>query len=603
MTQEPKFATKENLQICLNIYTKYVKEKHGVVIAGGDYNILKRMMFETMKEVDATHRGKGMTVYDMNMMVLSIIQDNFGQRQISNKPNVANLDREQDIYGRRQVQVNELIPQRDPYMKKPNNIHMNPELYGASANDDPQAKMEKVELERSSLLKQQLPDITQLGPQINVEAYNMDDFAKQLKILENQRSGMDMSIEKEFREQHPLEHQDVKEFYTKPLALAEGLQTSRQPLLQEEIEATKARSIANECADVRGQQSTNGIGSSASPRKTKAPARDGTNNRTPSMIALPKFISINSTDRDWVSDIKRYEYSVTFNGSGDGSMISKFKNIRSISVGKVIIPEEVDESVIGQLHAPRTTFNYEFSFSYPYIILHIDEFNDIYDGTNNVIRKGFCKLVYHRSYKAPNGRGYIVLKPMQQEKKIFHPTPLSSLNRLSISLLKPNGYLLNTSSDSYKVWKITYDTFNPNYYHVITNVFFDKNEFYVGDVVLLKDFKVVGTEYANQETAINDFLNRKAGHEVMQIGQVNDNGFWRSFFIKAIGSFDRDMGKFVVDTAVVQCMNAYNDAIDWTTRGSQTNGSILNLSLQNTIGMSVEVLVSDTSSQIETILV
>jgi hypothetical protein len=289
---------------------------------------------------------------------------------------------------------------------------------------------------------------------------------------------------------------------------------------------------------------------------------------------------------------------VTFNGD---DVTGNYKNIRSIEVGKVIIPEEISEN-INILNAPnKTQFNYEFSFSYPYLILRIDEFNDVYDGTNDNVRKSFCKLVYHKSYKAPNGRGYVILKPLQNEKKYFYPSPLSTLSRMSISLLKPNGYLLNDSTDSYKIFKVDYDRFNPHYYHIVTDVFFDKNEFYVGDVVLIKGFSIESETYPVNAVTLNEYINRPEGHEVLQIGSTNDNGFWRSFYIKAIGTFDRINGKFDADANVVSALNEYNDTINYNTF-TGSNGSILNTSLQNTIGMSVDVLMNDVS-HIETMLV
>ena len=76
---------------------------------------------------------------------------------------------------------------------------------------------------------------------------------------------------------------------------------------------------------------------------------------------------------------------------------------------------------------------------------------DVYDGTNEAIRDAFCKFVYQRHFKSANGRGYVVMQPMQDEIKEFHPTPLSSLNNLSLSIRRPNGTLVNDSRDDYRV--------------------------------------------------------------------------------------------------------------------------------------------------------
>ena len=315
-------------------------------------------------------------------------------------------------------------------------------------------------------------------------------------------------------------------------------------------------------------------------------------------LAIQKYISINSIDREWTRSTFRYNYAVTFNGQG---VNGNYKNIRSIEVSKVVIPEEINENINIINYPNKTQFNHEFSFSYPYLVLRIDEFNDVYDGTNDTIRKSFCKLVYHRSYKAPNGRGYVILKPFQHEKKVFYPNPLSSINRLTISVLKPNGFLLNKSADSYKVFKLDYDPFNPHFYNVVSDVFFDKNEFFVGDVIIFKDFKIESSTDSVNAKSLTDFMNRPEGHEVMQIGSTNDNGFYRSFYITAIGEFNKYQGKFDTDLGAVNCLNAYNNSIDYNTF-TGFNGYILNTSLQNTIGMTLDVLMNDMSG-IETSLI
>jgi hypothetical protein len=160
---------------------------------------------------------------------------------------------------------------------------------------------------------------------------------------------------------------------------------------------------------------------------------------------------------------------------------------------------------------------------------------------------------------------------------------------------------VNNSSDSYKIFKLDYDPFNPHFFNVVSDVFFDKNEFFVGDVVLFKGFEVTSGSDSIHAKMINDFMNRPEGHEVTQIGSTNNNGFYRSFYITAIGEFDKFQGKFNTDLDTVQCLNAYNDTIDYNTH-TGFNGYILNTSLQNTIGMKLDVLVND-MSDMETMLV
>lgn len=581
-TRNMQFLSVENLSICIGIFTTYMKEKHNLVFEREEMKELKKMLFSIMKSVEDEQDTK--SVHDLNVHVLSKAKDAYVSRLSKHKPNIKNLDRETEVYGNRHVNVNELIPQRDPYMRK------------AISN------MDKFIDEREEMYQKPKPDISKLGKQITEKPENMEDFLKKLKSLEDERTSIDEklrgemqsqptkkendfsrhAIDTDFRKENGIEKQDPKMLYNfddknmfkerrKEITAADDIMTSRQELLIPPPKPNNTSYGAN--SGINGGTSSGGRGSSGSQ-------------------SIQKFISINSIDRNWtVDNVRRYNYSVTFNGDG---ISGNYKNIRSIEVGKVIIPEEISENVNILNIANKTQFNYEFSFSYPYLILRIDEFADVYDGTNDTVRRSFCKLVYHKSYKAPNGRGYVILKPMQKEKKQFYPSPLSSLSRLTISLLKPNGFLLNDSTDSYRIFKIDYDPFNPHYYQVVIDVFFDKNEFYVGDVILVKHFRVVGSTNGVAADKLVEYINRAEGHEILQIGATNNNGFWRSFYIKAIGVFDKKEGKFDTDLDVVACLNEYNDTINYTTF-TGSNGHILNTSLQNSMGMSIETLTTNTS--------
>jgi hypothetical protein len=266
-----------------------------------------------------------------------------------------------------------------------------------------------------------------------------------------------------------------------------------------------------------------------------------------------------------------------------------------LSVGRVVIPEEIVEKTSVTNQSLKPFFNHDFNFAYPYLILRIDEFNDVYDGTNDTVRKGFSKLIYEQSYKAPNGRGYIILKPIQKEKKKFYPTPLSSIGKLSISLLKPNGDVLNTSSDSYKLFKVEYEQFNSHYLKIVTDVYFDKNEFFVGDEVLLQGHNMTVLNNMNDFDVqkFNEFINRKEGHEIKQIGGANDSGFYRSFYIQAPGYFDRVNGQYVLDSGLINNLNEYNSQIDFCDPNTPTNGRVLNNSLQHTISLKLDTIVDD----------
>lgn len=573
-TKITTFMSKDNMRVIIGIFTKYMEDTQNFVFQSEDLGELKQNIFKFMNITN--DKSKSKSIHEKNLEVLSVTKEFYVAKITKHKPNIKNLERETDVYGNRKITVNELIPQRDPYLRKPI------------------SELDKFISERDDMFTKTVPDITRLGQQTAEPAENADEFMRKLKDLENDRTMVDqallqqmqrMDVEKQFRVNNTIDNQDPKKLYT---------------ITDEEVFKSESMELLNDSQKPSGNmkkkkstdRSNDDIDKFINTRQSLLIPSPQSSSSSSAKMLLHKYISINSFDREWNSNVLRYNYSVTFNGEG---INGNYKNIRNMEIGKVIIPEEISENVNILNYSNKTQFNYEFSFSYPYLILRIDEFNDVYDGTNDNIRKSFCKLLYHRHYKAPNGRGYVILKPFQKEKKSFYPSPLSSLNRLTISILKPNGFLLNNSADSYKIFKVDYDAFNPHFYTIVTDVFFDKNEFYVGDVVVIKNFTLTSNTYGIQAKNLIDYINRPEGHEITQIGNTNNNGFYRSFYISAIGSFDKVLGKFDVDLNCVECLNEYNNTINYNTF-TGTNGSILNYSLQNTIGMSLDVLVNDVSN-------
>ena len=540
--QTKSFMSKDNIQVIIGIFSNYMRETHSVTLESPN---LKKTIFSLMNTIMESTPPGLKSIHQMNLEVLTMAKAHYLKNNKAEKPNIMNLTRETDVYGKRQVSINEIIPQRDPYERK-------------AAND-----LDKLIAERDGPFRKVIPDITQLGRQITETAEATDDFMLKLKKLEEDRNEQQrMAVDKEIRDMHTVESVD-------PTALYRMQEPKEQPPLPQmsDVIGSRADFLISDPVQSRGN--------------------------IVESVTIQKYLSVNSMDRDWTENTLRYSYSVGFNASK--GIMGNYKNIRAIGIGKVVIPQEIIEhhSILNLEN--KTQFDHEFSFSYPYLNLRIDEFNDVYDGTNDEIRKSFCKLLYHRSYKAPNGRGYVILKPLQKEKKYFHPTPLSNLSRLSISLLKPNGFLLNQSADNCKVRKIYYSSFNPHMYEVMTDMFFDRNEFFTGDVVVFKDHVVTSSTDGLSAQNLNAFINRPEGHEIIRIGTPNANGFYRSFMIMADGHFDRVTGRQDTKQELVNVMNAYNDTIDYTTF-TGFNGYIMNMSLQNTIGITLDVIVKEVAS-------
>ena len=387
-------------------------------------------------------------------------------------------------------------------------------------------------------------------------------------------------------------------------------------------------------------------------------------NTTHKTIEKIKYILINSYDRDWINEPSRYKYKIKFSNSintpvkvpyyennptvpftktddysgipnkmgwvdshgnfynkydetqsvGDivgyeevenvtdqDSNLSRFKNVTSIKINNITIPiENVFRHVNSYNEFNNNHFN--FNFNFPYILLHIDEFNDVYDGTDNTIRKAFCQLQYDNHFVCPNGRNYVILKPVQNEQKIFYPTPLSTLPTLHISLLKPNGQLLNNSNDTFKILAIQPE--QTYYLKINLTTFFEKRSFMINDYIRFKNFSIFKIQESvepfnttiSDYNSFNSFINRTDGHEIIQIGEPNQNGFFNSFLIYAPGAFNFETGTFDLEENPKNALVEFNNnLIDADVLGnfyddkSFQNGYVINMSLQHSISLTINV--------------
>lgn len=294
---------------------------------------------------------------------------------------------------------------------------------------------------------------------------------------------------------------------------------------------------------------------------------------------VQRYLTLAGFDRNWVADPHRYTYTI--------SLQDFVKNIVSLSTTCVIIPMDAARMAPSATVAGSILHSTECTFSHPYLLLNVEDMA-VCEGTNDAVRRSFTVLKFDTSYRSSNGRGYIVLVPVQGETKTFQPTPLASLNTLRISLRRPNGMLLSNARDDYTIEKIEYEAFNRIYLKIVTDKYFDRNEFYQGDSIYIRNFlplpsgPVSDTTQSSTLNAFVSFMNRPEGHDIVEIGQANDNSFYRTFYILAPGTLDQDAGRVEVDTditALVQAMNADYPA-------STFQGAIINTSLQVVISMS-----------------
>ena len=196
-------------------------------------------------------------------------------------------------------------------------------------------------------------------------------------------------------------------------------------------------------------------------------------------INKENLVIINSADRDWFNNTSENRYTFKVKFKPDSSRDDQecgvqtiYKNIVSFELVRVLMP--VENFIIP--YDNRIFVDYK---SLPYIVLRIDEIDGLYAGTNSNTHRAFAQLLWDKDHTSEvvtdstllaNGktysrqlkRGFSSMAPMSFEKKTFYPTPLSSLNRLTIGLETPYGKTIKNHNDSLDIKTITYKKFISN---------------------------------------------------------------------------------------------------------------------------------------------
>lgn len=178
---------------------------------------------------------------------------------------------------------------------------------------------------------------------------------------------------------------------------------------------------------------------------------------------LEHNLYVYSADRDWVNNTveNRYNFSVGFdpanNRSGFGYNTAtnvKFKNIVRIEFVKAIMPtESFDVITTSSSTAGTPTPGLNTSiFSFPYLQVRIPELNVNGYGTNDGINNAFAAISYDAYWTSDSNalnRGYARMIPKFLKcQKVYYPTPLATLQRLTFEIQRPDGTLVSSSSDS-----------------------------------------------------------------------------------------------------------------------------------------------------------
>ena len=268
-----------------------------------------------------------------------------------------------------------------------------------------------------------------------------------------------------------------------------------------------------------------------------------------------------SGDRNWVTNSteNRYNFSVNFdpanNRSGFGFSTAaniKFKNIVRIELVKVIVPTEgIDILAIQDVLAGSASgtdiksYNTDINMnvlSFPYITLTIPELDTNNFGTNNTIDNAFGVVQYDGNWISDNtakNRGYLAMIPKFMKcQKIYYPTPLATLQKLTIQLRQPNGEFISDTLDTLDVSGILPSSLISDvpslaqnvvnagfadtsgcYLWIQTKTWFNKFMVSQADRVVLQNVSFPSSYTSSQaSTDFLSFVQRKKGHIVAGVG-------------------------------------------------------------------------------------
>uniref|UniRef100_A0A6C0IXV0 Uncharacterized protein n=1 Tax=viral metagenome TaxID=1070528 RepID=A0A6C0IXV0_9ZZZZ len=186
-----------------------------------------------------------------------------------------------------------------------------------------------------------------------------------------------------------------------------------------------------------------------------------------------------------------YEINVIKGSNNDISIDRRFKNIVSVKLKRLILPNFDEYIMIDNKNDVSIGAKIE-----PYLFLDIEELNSNLIVTNKFKKNLFCKIHYDKEYnynesiigtRAPSTRGWIYYKNDDNDKTLF-PNVLTELNNLNIRLLRPNGELYSSVKDDIQIICIKHNPLDPSILTVQLNKYVPNYYFKHGDRISVKNF-------------------------------------------------------------------------------------------------------------------
>jgi hypothetical protein len=276
-----------------------------------------------------------------------------------------------------------------------------------------------------------------------------------------------------------------------------------------------------------------------------------------------------SADRDWVNDITqtRYNFTINFDTANNKhgfnknlSVVQRFKNISRIEMVKTILPIEGVETMFnvdlsGASAVAPYTYKRISAYQFPYIALRIPELDVNNYGSDDQLNNSFAILQYDSEWYSdtfyPGGgetttgnssgnSGFTTFIPKHLKcQKVYQPTPLATLSKLSIEMNRPDGSQLSYLPDTVDISSVVLcetggansslyftskavDSATNSYYIILrTKTYFSRWSFAVGDRIQVGGItpdQIGGAASGEAKYELLDFLQDNAGHIIAGIG-------------------------------------------------------------------------------------
>ena len=605
-----RFMTVENLRQCEDRFREVMQNKHGIDLdTEDDSSMLRKLLYGVMRDV-SEERGSGMSLRDLNNAtmnaareaVLLVVEQRATRQQMQmqmpqQQPQQHQLQQQQmmqypqhqmqgaagltamrdaEIYGDRRVTVADVLPQ--------------PSVRRADLAEGLNRSFDQAWAERGgppSLGPAGPPGLPVAVAAASVSAMDTAEFERRLADLALARVSEVVPAASVAATEAAETAASMAAIATMPSAQARdetGLVDS-QAIVRRGQEDMDTFREAQRLSGLSGMQ----LQQQLMPLELYHP-QPSQENRTTSV----RYLTLSGSDRDEEAYPYRFQFTARTGGNQtEHSLQGTYRDVQWIEATRVILPSEIVQAT-GTVVMPKGWYNMEFSFAYPYVVLCLGGLSGVCDGTNEALRNAFCVLAYDSDYRAPNGRGYVLLRPMQGERKTFR-TPMASLGDLAVTILKPNGTLFNNSSDVYRVASLQYDPQNRLYLKVILDRYFDRNELFMGDSVRVRGMAMTASPAALADgiapyvATLEAYVNRPEGFEIVQMAQPNDQGFYRAFYVLAPGVLDVANGRVITDANMIAVVNALGAGAGdpLATVAVTTPGRLLNMSLQPTVALRV----------------